>query len=447
MRWEKLVPGAAWKFLRKEKGTREYVTQIYPQGDTEEILAGVWGKRIGAVAAILLLAVVLLLLETFTGTSGPAHLRGRSLIRGEDDETIELQVEGVQASSQGERTLREKISVDIGEREFTKAEKKQLSDNVRSYLQKTLPGKNESLEQVTRKLRFVKQIPQSGVTVEWSYDEELLTDAGALRTAHIPQKGLDTEVRAQAVWKNWKENFSFSVHLVPQPVSAEEQALQDIRRSIRGAVKKQADQETIELPEEAGGYALQYAEEEESGISPVYLVLAGIFFLPAIWHQKQKKELADRDSQLILDYPVFMNRVMLLLGAGLTVRGAMERLAGEYRETRQKGGEVRYVYEEVAVMTAHMREGMSESKAIELFGRRCKELSYLRFSSVLTQNLKKGAEGILDILERESLEAMEKRKERILQMGEVAGTKLLFPMMLMLGIVMGIIMVPAFMTM
>ena len=42
---------------------------------------------------------------------------------------------------------------------------------------------------------------------------------------------------------------------------------------------------------------------------------------------------------------------------------------------------------------------------------------------------------------------MEQRRERVLQLGETAGTKLLFPMIIMLGLVMGIILVPAFMTM
>ena len=51
------------------------------------------------------------------------------------------------------------------------------------------------------------------------------------------------------------------------------------------------------------------------------------------------------------------------------------------------------------------------------------------------------------LLENEAVEALERRKERALQLGEKAGTKMLFPMMLMLGIVMAIIMVPAFMTM
>ena len=45
------------------------------------------------------------------------------------------------------------------------------------------------------------------------------------------------------------------------------------------------------------------------------------------------------------------------------------------------------------------------------------------------------------------MEAFEKRKETVKRMGETAGTKLLLPMMLMLGVVMVIILVPAFMTM
>lgn len=129
------------------------------------------------------------------------------------------------------------------------------------------------------------------------------------------------------------------------------------------------------------------------------------------------------------------------------MRKVVERLAREYEKERQDGGKKRYVYEELCVLLQEMRDGVSETKAIERFGKRCRLLPYLRFSSVITQNMKKGAEGLLAILETEALESLEQRKERALQLGEKAGTKLLFPMILMLGIVMGIIMVPAFMTM
>ena len=74
-------------------------------------------------------------------------------------------------------------------------------------------------------------------------------------------------------------------------------------------------------------------------------------------------------------------------------------------------------------------------------------MPYMRFSSIITQNIRKGSEGILNILEQEASQALVERKQEALKRGEVAGTKLLFPMMLMLGLVMAIIMIPAFMTM
>ena len=106
-----------------------------------------------------------------------------------------------------------------------------------------------------------------------------------------------------------------------------------------------------------------------------------------------------------------------------------------------------YVYEELGVAMRQMHDGVSETKAVECFGRRCLLQQYLRFCSLITQNMKKGAEGMLAILETEAMDSLERRKEHALQLGEKAGTRLLFPMMLMLLIVMGIIMVPAFMTM
>ena len=148
-----------------------------------------------------------------------------------------------------------------------------------------------------------------------------------------------------------------------------------------------------------------------------------------------------------MDHPEVVNKVMLLLSAGLTVRKAMERLAAEYEREKENRGVCRFVYEEICVLNQEVKDGVSEARAIERFGKRCRLLPYLRFSSVISQNLKKGAKGILDILEKESLEALQQRKQRALKLGETAGTKLLFPMIMMLGLVMGIILVPAFMTM
>lgn len=426
---------------------------MHPQENTEKLLVREWGKRIVSIGCVLFAVVILYMMEQFSTPADAKLKEGKYLTRGETDEQVELQVQGVKKDKL--QKIKKNIVIDLNEREFNKNEKAELEKKVKKYLEKTLPGKNKNLEQVTEKLNFVTSVPETDVRIEWSYEEDYFYETGALKsfanteksdTGEKGENGETTEVQAKASWKNWEKKYYFSIHLMPV-VSKAEAPDKAIKKAIKEVVKNQADQKVVELPANVDGYELYYKEEKSSEIPIHYFALAGIFFLPVYWYNRQKKDLEKRENQLFLDYPVFMNRVMLLLSAGLTVRQAMERISQEYKETIERGGEVRYVYEEVSVLAAQMRDGMSETRAIESFGKRCRQLPYLRFSSVLTQNLKKGAAGILDILERESLEAMEKRKERVLQMGEVAGTKLLFPMMLMLGIVMAIIMVPAFMTM
>ena len=98
-------------------------------------------------------------------------------------------------------------------------------------------------------------------------------------------------------------------------------------------------------------------------------------------------------------------------------------------------------------MINEIQDGTPDIPAVEQFGKRCGIQPYLRFASIISQNLRKGSQGLIEILEQEALEAFDQRKQQALRMGETASTKLLFPMMIMLGLVMGIIMVPAFMSM
>ena len=116
-------------------------------------------------------------------------------------------------------------------------------------------------------------------------------------------------------------------------------------------------------------------------------------------------------------------------------------MAKQYYRDRRK---LRYVYEEVLYTCREMESGVSEAEAYERFGRRCGLPEYIRLGSVLSQNLKKGARGLTALLEEEALSSMTERKNNARKLGEKAGTKLLFPMILMLGIVMVILMVPAF---
>ena len=93
-----------------------------------------------------------------------------------------------------------------------------------------------------------------------------------------------------------------------------------------------------------------------------------------------------------------------------------------------------------------MQSGIPESQAYERFGKRCQLPEYIRLGSVLSQNLKKGSKGLIQLLEAEAESSLTDRKNHARKIGERTGTKLLFPMMLMLGIVLVILMVPAFLS-
>jgi hypothetical protein len=90
-----------------------------------------------------------------------------------------------------------------------------------------------------------------------------------------------------------------------------------------------------------------------------------------------------------------------------------------------------------------IQDGESERIAYQGFGERIGISSYRRLVRLLISNLQKGNRGLCEQLEQEAETAFGERRMLAKRLGEEAGTKLLFPMILMLGIVMVIVIVPA----
>ena len=431
------------KFLYREKSSCQFVTMLYPREKKEYALKKLWGKRL-VVFFLLLMLVVAVWLYCFLSEPERSILSdGRYLTRQSEDSSVEIKVTGVSDSGEWEK----RVHLNLKERKFTKEEKEEVDKLLQEYGEQHLRGENESLDKVTKPVNFFSVLPETQTELNWFWDEEYITQNGKLVPAKIPGEGVDTDIMLKASWKNWKKTLYFRVHLMPPELSLEEQQIQAVRDILRKTLKDNGTKETVELPETVGDTRITYHMEDGGrNYTLVYVILVVIFLLPVLWRERQKREMKRREEQMYLDYPGIVNKVMLLLGAGMTFRTTVERLVYEYERDRREGGEIHYAYEELCIMMQEMKDGVSEGRAMERFGKKCRLMPYLRFSSVITQNLKKGAEGILDLLEQESFEAMEQRRERVLQMGETAGTKLLFPMIVMLGLVMAIIMVPAFMT-
>ena len=205
----------------------------------------------------------------------------------------------------------------------------------------------------------------------------------------------------------------------------------------------------VTLPENIEGKKLTYKTVQTQ---PIRLMPALFLLLPFILYeiarQKRKEAFENRNKQLIADYPNFVFELGLMIQCGLNVRTAWNRLTAEYEETKYKcKGYQRYLFEEMLVTRNQIEAGVNEAAAYGAFGRRCRAHCYLKLGSSLEQNLRQGISGLEQQLDQELTQALEQRKNQALQDGERMETKMLFPMFLLLGLVMAIVMIPAFMSM
>lgn len=171
------------------------------------------------------------------------------------------------------------------------------------------------------------------------------------------------------------------------------------------------------------------------------VILAGI---PYMTCKRVDNKLKERNDRLMLGYPELISRLLLLLGAGSSIKGAWERLVYDYMKKKESSRNYYdYVYEEMRYSLSELKRGISENSMYERFGRRVRLMPYMKLCSMLSQNLKRGNRYIFDQLKMSSLDAYEKKRENVKKLGEEASSKLLLPMMIQFILVLVIIMFPA----
>ena len=222
----------------------------------------------------------------------------------------------------------------------------------------------------------------------------------------------------------------------------------------------------VKLPSKVDGRVLNWSYPRDSSLT---LIMILMLVLPIAFWAREDSKVHDaakaRLAQLELDYSQLLWKLTMLLSAGLTIRGAFTRITDQYeaqRGTRQAPGQrekarrgstaapeagKRYVYEEMLLTIREMNSGVPEASAYENFGRRCALPMYIKLGSLLSQNLKKGSKGLTALLEHEAVLSMDQHKMAVRKLGERASVKMLLPMVLMFGVVLIILMVPAFLGM
>lgn len=389
--------------------------------------------------------VLLLLPLTVLLGRGNGQITGQNEIRRQDPggtaDTVKLE-----ASIAGNK---QEIEVAVSPRSYTAEELQAQFSLAKQYIQKAYLGTNDSSEHITHNLRLDITVPDSAVCIEWQLDAMHLIEADGTIHWELIEDETAVEIVAILTYGEERQELPLALTLYPPRRSGEEQLWLDWEKQQRELAEQTKTDAFMKLPKEIAGQIVTYHEPRK----PLWLYLLfaggiGVLMIPLILDSRMRQGLRRREKELVLDYPEILERYILLIGAGMTIKGAWMRIASEYLSMRdRRKRSYRFVYEEMLVTMREMESGMSEGRAYELFGRRIGILSYMRFSTLLVQNLRKGSDDLLRLLEYEAVDAFRERKEQAKDLGEEAGTKLLMPMMLMLMIVLVMIVYAAFRSM
>ena len=369
---------------------------------------------------------------------------------GGTDRSLNLTISGENES--------EAVDVHLNARLYTKAEARKLLKQAEEELTQNLPGENPSVDEVRGSLCLPAQLQNGAVSAEYYITPSGMIEDNGVITGQPEETGSLIMITATLKCQDQQRTVESCVRVLPPDLTAREALQKKIRDAVEAAQTENPSESKMQLPQQVDGRTLHWSFPQEGTVRMLLVIL---LILPAalwVYEDSRVRENAKaRKAQLELDYSQLLWKMTMLLSAGLTIRGAFTRIAAQYQAQAVTSGSLRkvnrtarkkhYVYEEMILTIREMQSGVPEASAYENFGRRCGLPSYIKLGSLLSQNLKKGSKGLTSLLEHEAVLSLEQHKMAVRKMGEKAGIRMLLPMIMMFGVVLVILMVPAFLSM
>lgn len=334
----------------------------------------------------------------------------------------------------------------VENRHLTLEEQKKYFSNAITELEETIIGDNESLEHIVTPLNLVSTLQNGLIDVKYSWDNHrVLNYAGEPVQKNLVNEGSLVEITAELAHENVRVNHVFYVRIYPPKKTIAEKAIEAIENSI--ASQNESNENKVILPERIGKTRVFWSKDQGTN-KVLVILLMGIVAIAGVAIGRRndaRKAKKNRDGILIEEYSGVLNQLSLLLSAGMTVSNAWERVVKNYQSKMEgkKEKERKPAYDEMEITYNQIKDGMSERQAYEQFADRVGVAEYRKLSNLLTQNLRKGTSGLGRVLEEESVDAYSKQQSIVKKKGEEMSTKLLLPMMLMLGLVIVMIVIPA----
>ena len=394
-------------------------------------------KIIMILTLSMILSVTLFLMENVFKASDKVVKRNAY---GEGEKVTEYEV-----SVDGEEGT---IEIEVEEQEYSEKDVQKMFREVMERLDEVILGENESFNRVEKNLNLVTTVDNYPVRIEWQLDSySVMNLYGEIQEDNVVSGGTLVELRGIISYRDKEAIYVQSARVYPLTRIGMDKLLYEIKNEARRIEESTRQEDSFVLPEKIGGRDITWTQKKENRWHYVlFLGIAICVYLVYREQERAKRETRKRAESLLRDYPGMISKFTMLLSTGTTLRSAWEKIVQNYEQAKESMG-THPVYEEMLSTLHEIQGGVSEAEAYEHFGKRCGSSTYMKFGTLLSQNLRKGSKGISDLLRMEAIQSFENRKNTAKRLGEEAGTKLLIPMLGMLAVVFIMVMVPAFLSM
>lgn len=334
-----------------------------------------------------------------------------------------------------EDSQEEKFNIEVPPKELNSKEFSNYVERLRKELPKVIQGNNPSLREVSSPLYLPETYLYPEIKLSYEYDYRYIGYQGEILDFLEDEKAIKLKVTCH--YENMEESFEVDIRLMKGNL----QEKTSLKEKVQEVVGQSLDQKTILLPKEIEGKKVSFLHRDWSILPKVIfgsLLIGVLIYL--LMKQTLDTKLKKRKLEIEKDYGEVVVGLMLFIGAGYSLRRALEMIVIDYRKKKTR----RYLYEELERAYRELEGGVSERIVYQSLGERSQSTLVLRLTEILSGYLSKGNQGLVKLLEEEAKNAMEERKLLAIKEGEEVSIKLLGPMMGMLLVVLILLMFPAF---
>ena len=309
-------------------------------------------------------------------------------------------------------------------------------------------GENADLQHVYKSLDLFSKDYDTFVNIKWNSNTPSLVDEKGNVYSNDIEAAQDIVLYAELELQDKTKIFPVELTIVPFKTQASPQEIIKVGiNKVTEVLSRENEGEFLRLPNTYEDISIQWMTERTQYVKTVMIIMISVLLILFYGkHSKINKNIKIKRMEIEKDFPEFICKLILLINAGLIVQSALEKIAMDYQE-HCRGKTQRALYEELTAVIRNVEEsGTSLIYELKNFANRCRVKEIMRFVSIVSENIHSGST-LSEKLQSEADLVWNNRKSRAEEMGRLAETKLAFPLVILLMVLIAIIITPVLMEM